>query len=231
MIEIVFEKYNVRRKAMRAKTAVLLLALGLPLASRAGFQEFTVHFKVEPKGKAHYKVPQEMIYYMDGNRMRQDIVTQEGRAVFVMELDGDKLVSTMIDPDEKTYMRNVSGADEDVRFLFAMPRGEESPCKDAPDKKCKRLGTDRLQGYRVIKWQITEDDGKPTVYWYAPKLGFFLKSESDEMIMTATRIEDRAPPASKFEPPAGYREIKYGDFLRSQGLETPSHPGDASGAP
>ena len=202
---------------MKAKALILMLTLGLPQASWAGFQEFTLHFRMEPKGRVNHAVPKEMVFHMDGNRIRQEILTREGRAVFIMELDGDKLVSTILDFDGKTYMRSVSDADDDARFLFRLPRGDESPCRNDPDSTCKRLGTDRIQGYRVIKWQITDSEGKTEVFWYAPRLGFFLKSEDDEAIMTVTRIEDRAPPSSLFKPPAGFREISYSDFLGGQG--------------
>ena len=199
------------------KAKAVILALGLPLTTQAGFQEFSLYFKMEPRGRVNHSVPKEMVFHMDGNRMRQEILTREGRAVFIMELDGDKLVSTILDLDNKTYIRNVSSADDDIRFLFELPRGDESPCRKAPHSTCKRLGTDRIRGYRVVKWQITDRDGKPEVFWYAPRLGFFLRSEDDEGIMTVTRIEDRAPPASLFKPPAGFREISHADFFGGQG--------------
>ena len=218
---------------MKAKTMVLVMALALPLASQAGFREFTLHFKVAPRGKASYTVPREMVFYMDGNWLRQEILTGEGRAVFIMALEGDRLVSTILDLDKKTYMRTVSQADDDDRFLFELPRGEESPCRKDPGATCKRLGRDRIQGYRVIKWQVTDSDGTAGVYWYAPKLGFFLRSEDDEMVLTATRIVDRAPPASLFKPPAGFREIGYLDYLKSQGtaVSGPEEDGPAYGEP
>ena len=215
---------------MDNKNVLLLLILCAPLAAHAGFQEFTVHFKVEPKGDSRQTVPHEMIYSMDGTKMRQDTISSGGRAAIILELDGDRLVSTMLDMDEKTYMRTTGKADPQSRILFELPKGDESPCKNDPEAECKRLGTGRIKGYRIIKWQIKERDGKPTVYWYAPRLGFFLKSESDDMVMTATRIEDRAPPAGWFEPPAGFREISYGDFLSGQAAAMPSFKDDmASG--
>ena len=217
---------------MAMKKTLLVLSLCAPLAAHAGFREFTVHFKVEPRGKASYTVPQEMIYYMDGNRMRQDIITGEGRAVVMLELDGDKLVSTMLDMDEKTYMRAVSEADDESGILFRLPRGEESPCKNDPKFTCKRVGGGRFKGYKIIKWQVAKrDGGEPTVYWYAPALGIFLKSESSQMVLTASRIEDRAPPASRFKPPAGFREISYGAYLGGQGAAAAPPPAASAGGP
>lgn len=217
---------------MNIKKTFLVLSLCIPVAAHAGFREFTVHFKAEPRGKVRYTVPQEMIYYMDGNRMRQDIITNEGRAVVVLELDGDKLVSTILDMDEKTYMRTVSEADDESGILFRLPRGEESPCKNDPKFTCKRMGGGRFKGYKIIKWQVAKrGGGEPTVYWYAPALGIFLKSESSQMVLTATRIEDRAPPASRFKPPAGFREISYGAYLGGQGAAAARPPADSAGGP
>ncbi len=216
---------------MGVKSGLFILALCVPLAVQAGFREFTVHFKTESKGKVGYTVPEEMIYYMDNDRLRQDIVTKEGRAVFILELDGDQLITTILDPEKKTYMRMNGKADDEGRILFELPRGEESPCKNDPDSTCERLGTGHFKGFRIIKWRVVEDGGEPTVYWYAPKLGFFLKSESDEMTLTATRIEDRAPPAGTFEPPAGFRRITYEEFLSGQAGGMPSFPADPPGGP
>ena len=202
---------------MKLENLLAAIALCVPFVVQAGFQEFTVHYELKPVGKVSYTIPKEMVYYMDGNRMRQDIVTDEGRMVVILELKDDKLVSTMLDMDQKTYMRSAGKAEPNERFLFQLPRGDESPCRNDSGFTCKRVGKGRFKGYDIIKWQVTEKAaGKPSVYWYAPALGIFLKSESAEMVMSATRIEDRAPPASIFEPPAGFRQTSYGAWLGEQ---------------
>ena len=217
---------------MKLEKLLAAIALCVPVVVQAGFQEFTVHYELRPVGKVSYSIPKEMVYYMDGNRMRQDMVTEKGRLVIIQELKGNKYVHTMLDMDQKTYMRTEGEAEPNERFLFQLPRGEESPCRNNPAFSCKRVGKGRFKGYDIIKWQVTEKrDGKPSVYWYAPALGVFLKSESAEMVMTAIRIEDRAPPASVFEPPAGFRQTSYGAWLGGQAAKGMSSPGEPAAGP
>ncbi|RME44951.1 MAG: hypothetical protein D6791_11975 [Chloroflexi bacterium] len=199
--------------------SVLCVMLLIPIAVQAGFQEFTVVYKVTPGPKASGQIPEKVIYRMDGKRLREDIFSREGQTAILLEIKGEKQISTILDPDSKTYLRNESPVNKDTLDLFNMPRSDKDPCAGDPKFTCKRLGTDKLLGYKVIKWKtINRKDGDTSVMWYAPKLGTFLKMEDDAMVMTATHVEDHAPPAHYFEIPANYKKMDVKQMMM-QGMQ------------
>ncbi|RMG53865.1 MAG: hypothetical protein D6717_10510 [Gammaproteobacteria bacterium] len=216
---------------MKIRRILLLAGLCLPLVSQAGYGEYTVTYKVEARKKGERPSMQKMTFRRDGNLMRQDVVSEEGHTAIIMELDGENLIMTVLDPDSKTYSRTVSKAEGDDVVLFKLPKDDSDPCVLEPDKVCKRLGTGRFKGYRVIKWQESDrDDGDTTVYWYAPKLGIFLKLVEDGDVLTAIEIDDSAPPAHYFKPPAGYRKVNP-MVLMGGGAAAPGGGGSGAAAP
>ena len=179
-----------------------------PAVVHAGFQQFTIEFKGKAKPGGELEA-RKVVVSMDGDRMRYEVETTAGdHLVSIYRKQGGQVVGLMLRPERKHYVRVPMEGTSIQRILDLAP-GDDFPC--APEARCTRIGRDRILGYEVTGWRESGPDGTVTL-WYSPALGYALRTDSEGEVLEAVRVIDKAPPAERFEIPAGWTEY---DPMRS----------------
>jgi outer membrane lipoprotein-sorting protein len=73
---------------------------------------------------------------------------------------------------------------------------------------CKKVGSESINGRSAVKYEATSASGEVTHFWLDPKLRFPIKWQSKNSDGELRNIQEGAQPASLFEVPAGFTQMK-----------------------
>jgi len=150
-------------------------------------------------------------WYVAMPKMRLDITSmpQQGPAGGAMSMIADTATQTvyMLIPQQQMYMefRGDNQQSPELRDMLHF-KGGSDPCANDPEKTCKKLGTETVNGRSCDKWEITDKNSKKSTTWLDQKLHFPVKFQgSDGTMMELSNIKEGAPDPALFIIPAGYK--------------------------
>ena len=184
----------IKKKNLLSLLLLLSFILAAPLAWAA---QFSADMKVDAGGRK-----QTSKIYVDGSKMRTEVQAPNGKMIVIADTKNDKILFLM--PAQKMYMdgSGMGGA----MGMSEMPEVGELP-KDA-----KKVGSEKLKGYRCDVYELTRADVGKTKFWWVQKLGLPVKSVSDspmgKVVTELDNIKEGSQPASLFKVPAGYNKMQ-----------------------
>lgn len=182
----------------------LLALLGIfAIPHPAGAAEFSADIVMSGTG-----VSATGTIYVKGKNFRMEM--QRGQRKQIMIINADKKMLWSVDPAAKTYMGRPITA-EMLAANAEQLRGN-LPAQVKKDAKTKRLGTETISGYPCQKTETQTKDFTMTT-WYSKKLDLALKLETkttqgQQFRQELKNIKVRKLPASLFDVPKGYKEVK-----------------------
>jgi len=187
-----------------------LLVLVLSAAAGAQVPQFSADtiMKSPKTGSMQGKI------YLGGTKQRMDM-TVNGET-HSMIADMQRKVGYSIKHSQRMYMEmNYAG------FAKQMPDirsyDPNNPCANQSDTKCKRVGTELINGRLCDKWEFTGGMGGTRTVWIDQKNHLPIKSASaDGSTFEMQNIKEGAQPASLFEIPAGYRKLDMGGMMQGR---------------
>lgn len=191
----------------------------------AGFQNFSIDYEIERNGA---RIPETITIDMKRDHVRQDINSPDGSTSFIFRGKPGNYTSYILFHDTRTYTKSIIPAMSHSRRgnrMQALPliqRGDV--CTAFPGTNCQKTGEGELLGYIVTKWTLWGGRGAGNTVWYAPALGYFLKYDNGDTIVTAKRIDERTPPDSRFSIPPGYTEQSLPEMMRGAYGSTGADP-------
>lgn len=194
------------------KTAVCSLLFFAVAAFAQMSQPFSADF-TSTTSQNNVKVTGKM--YFSAPKMRMDVTMPQNERQnpmggnVSMIVDGTTQTSYMLMPQQQMYMEfhgREAGMNPGMRSLARLRAGAD-PCADQPDKTCRKVGTETVNGRSCDKWEVTnKNSSNKETYWVDQKLYFPIKMQTSSGDVTEfTNIKEGAQPASLFTVPAGYR--------------------------
>ena len=182
-------------KKKTALSVVIFLSFVLS-ASLVWAAQFSADMKMSMQGRT-----QATKIFVDGTKMRTEVTAPNGKMIVIVDLKTDKMLFLM--PEQKLYMD--SGGMAGAMGMDDMPKIGELP-KDA-----KKVGTEKLKGYRCEIYEMQRPEMGKTKFWWVKKLGMPIKSLSETPMGKASteldNIKEGAQPAKLFQVPAGYTKM------------------------
>jgi len=128
-----------------------------------------------------------------------------------MIINGSTQTTYMLMPQQQMYVEfhgeRQSSMSPGLRNMLHM-RGGTDPCTNDPDKTCKKLGTETVNGRSCDKWEVTDKTHGKEMIWMDQKLHFPVRVQGDNGTLTEfTNIKEGAQDASLFKVPAGYKSF------------------------
>ena len=152
-------------------------------------------------------------WYVAMPKMRLDVTSmpqqQAGPFGGTMSMISDTATQTtyMLMPQQQMYMefhgdrQQSPGLHEMLHF-----KGGSDPCANDPEKTCKKLGTETVNGRSCDKWEITDKNSRKGTAWLDQKLRFPVKVQgNDGTLMELSNIKEGAPDPAVFAIPPGYK--------------------------
>lgn len=146
--------------------------------------------------------------WVKGQKMRQEFGDQAAKMIMIMDLD--KGYSWMLMPETKAYIKNkidTKGKGFSPENFAGMQQGQMKA-------QIKRLGTEKVNGYKCDKYLITFKDERRGIMtqWFAKKLGYPIKmiNKNDmmgEVVTELQNIKRGSVKDSLFKIPSGYKEM------------------------
>lgn len=207
------------------KLLATILVLCTSTQAWAGFQNFSIDYEIERNGA---RIPESITIDMKRDRVRQDIKSPDGSTSFIFRGSPGNYTSYVLFHDTRTYTQysipTMSHASRSNRMQALPLIRSGDVCASFPGTHCRKIGEGELLGYKVTKWTLRGDGGASNTMWYAPDLGYFLKYDSGDLIVTAKRVDERTPPESRFSIPSGYTEQSLPDMMRGAYGSTGADP-------
>ncbi len=180
------------------------LALAITLAAgqqaTAAGTQFAADMVLKAEGQT-----QVMRYYHGNQKMRTETKMEDGsRVISIIDIPGKKMITLM--PETNTYME-MTGVDESQGWFDGKDFAEQA--KNDPDYAVKKVGSEMVNGYLCDKYVSVpkKADLEQSTTWFAPKLGYPVKSISPSHTMELTNIKEGTQPASLFTVPKGYQKM------------------------
>lgn len=143
----------------RVFTGVVLLAL----AGLVQAVEVKVEFSAEAIQTAPQRPTMQAKMYVSKKAVRTESnINKQAYVEIVFPQEGRRV---MILPQQQSYMEQRGMP---VSPPVAKQTKNFSPCEGVPDTRCKKLGTEKLQGRQTEKWQLTtQRDGRAvhSLHW------------------------------------------------------------------
>ena len=102
--------------------------------------------------------------YIGNNKVRTEYEIDGQKIIQIIDLDKQEAV--IIDPAEKTFMRQRAGQQE--MMPPSTDQGERSPCAGMKNLTCKDDGIEMVNGRKARKWEITNlatEQGGSMQFW------------------------------------------------------------------
>lgn len=155
--------------------------------------------------------------YVDGARMRWDMNAEMkdgsvGRmSIIITGAAPENEIYTLLHGEKMYMVSTVASSEED---FWGSLRAGDNPCDGYG--KAEKIGKRSIMGRETVRWEChdPEDSEEPesTDLWIDAKLGIPLRMESsDGSSFELSNIREGQPPADKFQLPAGYRKLSYGN--------------------
>ena len=145
---------------MKPSFAIILSLLMIPMHALAGSGgEFSADFvqSMPQQGEQHGRI------YVGENRMRMEF--DAGGSKMIQIVDSDQQTMYMINPDEKSYMRQSGQA---AMMPGTTPQGTDNPCAGMKNITCERVGEEKVNGRVAETWEFTSSgqaqSGKMTTW-------------------------------------------------------------------
>jgi len=209
-----------RNATISASFAILLTAFtGVPASADglANPKQFAVEMIMTSDMGESAGQSMVMKFYVGKDRIRMEMSMggMGGGGGSITIFEDDQVITYMIIPQMKQYMKQVGTfddyMDEGPALIFGSPDDDDHPCQADPDTTCEKIGPDTVLGRSVDKYRVTDiEDGVPTerIIWFDRELLFPIKMQDDDGTMEATSIEIGSQPDGRFEIPAGYTEMQ-----------------------
>ncbi|MBT6093804.1 MAG: hypothetical protein HOH04_02910 [Rhodospirillaceae bacterium] len=123
--------------------------------------------------------------YVAGDKLRFEF--RHGPKKIIQIVDGKADTVTMLFPDQMTYMTRKGGAQDLLPGFRA-----QTPCTNAANVKCNKLGTEKFGDDTVETWRIVPQRSPISVkVWWDSKRKMSLRQEfSDGRVATATKVAE-----------------------------------------
>lgn len=127
--------------------------------------------------------------------------------------------SFLLHPQKKVYVELPFSDDDSSMEIYT-----GDPCRESSELqelggRCRRVGSQTLNGRKVEKWLVTvagmEDEPFMTLYLDA-KYGFVVRKESEDGVEEIRNFKEGPQPARLFELPRGYREVPLESLAASE---------------
>jgi outer membrane lipoprotein-sorting protein len=196
---------------IRLALGILLAFLALPAIAFQMPQPFsadfttTMHNGEKMTGKWFFAPP----------KMRVDMTSMPGRnqgpmaGNISMIVDGATETNYMLMHGPQMYMEfhgeRQNSMSPDLRNMLQL-KGGSDPCSGDPDRTCKKVGTETVNGRSCDKWEVTDKKSGKSTMCVDQKIHFPVRiQEADGTTMDMNNIKEGPQDPSLFKVPAGYR--------------------------
>ena len=164
--------------------------------------------------------------YVTKDKMRIESSEPNGHAGAVI-VNFSTQTSTILMPERKMYMQfaqNQGPAAQHMKGLFHIGDANDA-CADwqrisaKPGSKCRKVGSDTVNGRSTVKYEGTSDNGTVGYFWIDSKLHFPIKWQEPDRGGELQDIKEGSQPASLFEIPSDYQK-----FQMPAGMGNMQHP-------
>jgi outer membrane lipoprotein-sorting protein len=157
---MIFAQKQTRIRTMKSRFAFILSLLIVSMhAFAGGGSEFSADFvqSMPQQGEQQGRI------FVGNNRMRMEFDANGSKMIQIV--DTDQQTMYMINPDEKSYMRQSGQA---AMMPGAVPQANDNPCVGMKNITCKRVGEEKVNGRLAEKWEFTSSgqaqSGKMTIW-------------------------------------------------------------------
>ena len=156
--------------------------------------------------------------------LRQHVFFSQGRMRMEMEMGGQlravvtdmvKKKAFMLMPQQKMAL-DMSGAMDQARDKLRQltPQqlagsGGDICANVAEGQRCKKLGSEKVNGRAATKWQLTEKDGKTSTVWLDDALVVMLRHESDQGTVEMQNLKEGPQADALFQVPADFKVMAH----------------------
>jgi hypothetical protein len=166
---------------------VIAMALSMGSVGISSAADFSADFVATSPGEKEGRGK----IYMQGNKMRMEPETADGKAVTISR--PDKKVVWILMEEEKMYMEQAYRED---------PRTQGwTPAREA---QSKFVGNETVSGLPCKKYKAA---GREQVYWISEQIAFPVKMQDPDGTMLLKNIKIGKLPGSLFEIPSGYEKL------------------------
>jgi hypothetical protein len=194
-------------------TAVLLMAC---FATAVFAQEDFSATVVNQKAGKQTTTPTKL--YVTKDKMRIDSSQPNGHGGSMI-INFSKQTSDILMPERKMYMEFPQGQGPGAQRLQGIFRvGDvENACAEWPkianksSAKCRKVGSDTVNGRSTVKYETTSENGKVSNFWIDPKIRFPVKWQDTDSEGGGGELQDikeGSQPASLFEIPSDYQKMQ-----------------------
>ena len=164
--------------------------------------------------------------YVTKDKMRVESSQPNGHAGAVI-VNFSTQTSDILMPERKMYMefaQNQGPAAQRMKGLFHIGDANDA-CGDwqrisaKPGSKCRKIGSDTVNGRSAVKYEGTSDNGTVGYFWIDSKLRFPIKWQEPDRGGELQDIKEGSQPASLFEIPSDYQK-----FQMPPGMGNMQHP-------
>ena len=143
--------------------------------------------------------------YVATDKIRTEMRHPGGQGTMILIMRQDKKVAWTLFPEKKTYFENAIDEKEMEKHLTGLRQGVKTKEED--------LGTETVNGYKCKKRRIETNMEmmghkitSHTTVWTSDELGFPLRTEADNGVITEMRnVDVGSQPSSLFEVPSGWK--------------------------
>ncbi|KMY67986.1 hypothetical protein AAU61_09165 [Desulfocarbo indianensis] len=172
---------------------IAIMACALPAAA----SEFSADVMISAGGQ---QMPSKL--YIKGEMQRMEMTTPGGQMINIVDFKTGNMLTLM--PAQKMYIEHKSLDDASLRQIQEF--------RDGKPGKAKKIGSEKVAGYKTDVYQLTDPESGQAKIWYAPKLKYPVKTEGQGPMgkhsMTLSNIKEGGVAAGVFKVPAGYQKLQ-----------------------
>ncbi len=194
-----------------------LLAILLTSGVALGQTEFSAEIVNTQKGDS----PSAKIYFAN-DKVRVEPVQKArgGAGAFIMNMTTQ--TSIVLLDQQRMYMempQQMAAMHNPYAYTFFRTGDVEAACSEWASQprndggKCRKVGSDTVNGRSAIKYEATSANGDTGYFWIDPKLRFPVKWQGKNASGELRNIQEGTQPASLFEVPAGYTKMDMGGMM------------------
>jgi len=200
--------------SLRRLSAVLVLLLPLALtAQMPNIPQFSADMSMS--GQGGHEMQGKM--YFGGSKIRMDMNAQGHDTEMIHNMTTK--TTYMVMPQQKMYMEFTANS------AGMMQRGPDwnsmrnydpnNPCATDPDRTCKKVGTEEVNGRMCDKWLFTskKNPEETQTTWIDQKLHFPIRNVTASTTWNLTNLKEGSQEASLFEVPSGFRKMDMGGMM------------------
>lgn len=178
-------------------------------------EDFSANVVNQRAGKPTTNTPTRL--YVTKDKMRVDSNEANGHGGSAI-INLSQHTTEVLMPERKMYMEFPQGQGPGAQRLQGLFRigdvdnacGEWPKLTNKPGTKCRKIGSDTVNGRSTVKYEATSEDGKTGNFWIDTKIRFPIKWQdtSDGNGGELQDIKEGSQPASLFEIPSDYQKFQ-----------------------